>query len=90
MCPQRQALRIEIAESITTRRNNERDNKVIKEKTENGIYVTCSVMDGSRELVSVKLLVPDDESADIIKENFLKNPMQVLINATEGLTGSKI
>lgn len=81
---------IEIAESVTARHNNERDNKVIKEKTENGIYITCSVMDGSRELVSVKLLVPDDESADTVKENFLKNPMQVLINATEGLTGSKI
>ncbi len=81
---------VEIADKIIQRRTNERENRVTKEITEDGIYITCTCLDGSREMVSVKLLVPDDESADIVKENFLENPIQVLINATAGLTGEKI
>ncbi len=81
---------MEISEEIIRRRNNERDHKVTKTLTENGFYITCSVMDGQREMVSVKLLVPDDETAEAVKENFLKDPMQILINATTGLTGTKI
>lgn len=81
---------LEIASEITDRRRNERENKVIKEKCERGVFITCSVMDNELELVSVKLLVPDDETAETVKENFLKNPMTVLVNATTGLTGTKI
>ncbi len=81
---------MKISEEIIQRIKNERDNKVLIEKCDNGYYITCSVMEGQREMVSVKLLVPDDESAQIVKDNFYKNPVQVLINATEGLTGTKL
>lgn len=81
---------LEIAKEIVSRRRNERNNRVTEEKTENGIYVTCAVMEQDHELVSVRLLVPDDSTAMDVKERFYQNPMQVLINATEGLTGTKI
>ena len=81
---------LDIADQIVSRRRNERSNKVDIEKTKNGVYVTCSVMEKDAELVAVKLLVPDDESALIIKENFLNNPMLALLNATNGLLGTKI
>lgn len=81
---------LEIAERIISRRRNERTNKVNIEKIENAVYVTCTVMERDAELISVKLMVPDEESALIIRENFLNDPMQVLLNATNGLLGTKI
>lgn len=81
---------MEISEQIIKRRKNERENKVEINKVENGVYVTCTVLDGDRDLVSVKLLVPDTDIAETVKENFLNNPMQVLINSTDGLIGAKL
>ena len=81
---------IEIAEQVLNRIKYERENKVTTEKTEHGIYVTCSVMENKMELVSVKLLVPDEESVNTVRENFFNNPVEVLVNATMGLIGTKI
>ena len=81
---------LEIANQIIARRNNQRNNTVSKEKTEYGIFVTCSVMDNERTLASVSLLVPDEETADVVIDNFLNNPIDVLLKATQGLTGTKI
>ncbi len=81
---------LDIANQVIDRRRNLRENKVNKERTDFGVYVTCSVMDKDLELATVKLLVPDDETADTVIENFLKNPINVLLKATEGLTGTKI
>ena len=81
---------LEIADKISDRNRNERENRVLKEKCDNGVYITCSVMDRELELVTVKLLVPDDETAETVKENFLNSPVDVLVNATAGLTGTKI
>ena len=60
------------------------------EKAENGFYVTCSVMEKDIEVVSIKLLVPDDETAGTVKDNFLSDPVETLVNATAALTGSQI
>ncbi len=81
---------LDIANEILARRRNQRNNKVITERCDVGVYVTCKVMDNELELVSVKLLVPDDETAKDVEERFLKNPMEVLIKSTEGLTGTKL
>lgn len=81
---------LEIAERIVSRKRNERENKVVIDKTERGIYVTCSVMEKELELVSVKILVPDDETAKTVKENFLNNPIETLVNVTGSLTGMKL
>ena len=47
-------------------------------------------MENKMELVSVKLLVPDEESVNTVRENFFNNPVEVLVNATMGLIGTKI
>ncbi len=81
---------MDICKLILERKRNERANNFFVEKTEYGIYVTCAVMENDHELVSVKLLVPDEASANSVKENFLSNPVQVLLRATEGLTNMKL
>ncbi len=81
---------IEIAEQVLNRIKYERENKVTTEKAEHGIYVTCTVMENEMEMISVKLLVPDEETANTVRENFYENPVSVLVNATNGLIGTKI
>ena len=81
---------IEICEEIISREKNEQNNKFSKVAAENGIYVTCTVMDNQLELASIRILVPDDQAAETVKENFFKNPIETLIKATEGLMGKKL
>ena len=81
---------LKIANSIVNRRRNERENRVIFENNELGVFVTCSVMEKDLELVSVKLLVPDEDTAKTVKENFLNNPIETLVNVTSSLTGMKL
>ena len=81
---------LEICDKILARRRNERQNRVFTERAEFGVYITCSVMENEMELATVRLLVPDEETAENVKENFLNNPMDVLIRATECLTGINI
>jgi hypothetical protein len=81
---------LSIVRSVVERSRNERDNRVNIEKNENGIYITCSVMEKNLELVSVRLLVPDEETAISVKEHFLEKPIETLINATSALTGAEL
>lgn len=81
---------LEIAEELIQLNKNKREHIVKKEISENGIYVTCRVMEKDLELVSVRMLVPDESTAEIVKNNFLKKPMETLIAATTSLTGTKL
>lgn len=81
---------LEIANRIVKRTANEQQHTVLIEKTELGLYVTCTVMEGEMKLASVNLLVPDDETAAAVKENFLNDPAKTLLNITAGLTGMKL
>lgn len=81
---------LKITQTIINRRRNERENKVVLEKNDFGYFVTCSVMEKDLELVSVKLLVPDKETAKNVKNNFLNNPIETLVNVTASLTGMKL
>lgn len=81
---------VEIAREAVSRRNNEHDNKVFIERDEKGVTVTCKIMDNDLELASVKLLVPDMITANTVKENFLSDPLTVIMKITETLTGTKL
>lgn len=81
---------IELANEVIDRCKFERDNRVSIDKCDNGFYVKCSVMEKDLVLASVTLLVPDSETADAVKNNFLNNPIEALANITATLTGSKI
>lgn len=81
---------LNIAKNIVKRVVNEHQNRVSIEKSKFGTHVTCTVMENELELASVKLLVPDEETALAVKERFLNNPAQTLLNITSGLTGMKL
>lgn len=81
---------IEFAEELIERCVSERENRVKIERTDDKYYVSCSVMEKDMELASVSLLVPDSETAETVKNNFLNNPIEVLANITSVLTGNKI
>ena len=81
---------MDIVKEIISRRKNERENKVLIENTESGMYITCSIMDNDFELASIKLLIPDEDTGKAIKENFLKNPVELLAKITETLIETKL
>lgn len=81
---------LNIAKGIVKRRKNERENKVIIEQYDDAVYIECSCMEKERKIVSVRLLVPDIDTANSIKERFLNDPIKLLISATASLTGDNI
>lgn len=81
---------MELTIEVVERCNYERDNRVEIQKIDNKYYVYCSVMEKDMELASVKLLVPDNETALNVKNKFLSNPIETLANITSVLIGSKI
>ncbi len=73
---------------LLKRRNIEQDNKVDIRKLEDGGYaVTCTIQDGSRDLLSVTLRVADQWQADQIKEHFLSDPTLLFRGNLAILTG---
>lgn len=57
------------------RRRNEKETRFQTEKRENGVFLTCTVLeaDGS-EMMSIRVKVADTYQAEVIKEQFLNNP----------------
>ena len=81
---------LKIANRIVKRTINENQNRVMIEKNDSGIHITCAIMENELELASVKLLVPDEETALTVKERFLTNPAETLLSITSSLTGMKL
>ena len=79
-----------LANRIVSRMINEHQNRVVIEKSTFGFYVNCTIMERDFEVASVKLLVPDEETALNVKERFLQNPSETLLNITSSLTGMKL
>ena len=52
----------------------EKENKVTIKETNNGFEVNCTVSDGEFDMMKLSLYAPDREFADVIKNNFHKNP----------------
>ena len=61
-----------IGEKITLRRF-----EVIEKADDGGYYVTVCITDGTRDLMSLTLLVPERNDAETVKKNFYKNPEKV-------------
>ena len=62
---------------ITTLSKRRKANKAQIIQTQNGIYVSCELLDDTDAVLSFKLLVSDDLQAKMIKEKFLENPALV-------------
>ncbi len=78
---------IKAAVKMLARMRSEAQNRVETEQTDGGVNVTCSVMDGDRPILTVTLLVPDKEQAELVKETFLDNPLKVYSGSIALLTG---
>ena len=72
-------------DSITKRLSrirHEKENRVTIKILEKGCIVTCSVLEGTNEVLTVSLFVPDEDCAKKIKESFLDDPTSVFIGVT--------
>ncbi len=65
------------AKRLLTRLQNERENHVTITRSESGCTVTCVVGDTGAPLLSLTLLVGDEEQAERIRERFLNDPLSV-------------
>ena len=79
------AMRTTLALMAKTREKE--DNTVNIEQVDGGVYVTCTISDGNRVLLSTKLLVADMAQASTVQRLFLDNPMKVFSGSIALLTG---
>ncbi len=78
---------IKAAVKMLARNRSEAENRVEMVETDGGVNVTCTVMDIDRPILSITLLVPDMEQANLVKETFLDNPLKVYSGSIALLTG---
>ena len=75
---------------LLTRIRREQENKVEIMKAERGYLISCSVMDRDAELMTVRLLVPDEVQAKMVKEIFLDDPSAIYTGVVELMTHDKM
>lgn len=63
-----------------------KENEINVSKTDKGYEVAIIIKDGNLELMTVKFLVADGMQADIVKENFLKDPSGLYKSVLDRLT----
>ena len=78
---------LKAAIKMMARNRSEAENRVEMVETDIGVNVTCSVMDIDRPILTITLLVPDMEQANLVKETFLDNPLKVYSGSIALLTG---
>ena len=61
----------------------EKENRVTIKNLEKGCIVSCSVLEGTNEVLTISLFVPDEGCAKIIKESFLDDPTSVFTGVTD-------
>ena len=78
---------LKAAIKMMARNRSEAENRVEMVETDVGVNVTCSVMEIDRPILTITLLVPDMEQANLVKETFLDNPLKVYSGSIALLTG---
>ena len=72
---------------LLSRRRNEQDNRVTVTPADNGFVVTCTVGTQQPPLLSFSLLVADEYQAELVRENFLSDPLLLYQSTIGVLTG---
>lgn len=67
-----------------------KENTVKIEKNDFGYFVSCNISGGNIDLMSLKLYVPDIMQANMVKENFHKDPELVYSSMLAILTQDKV
>ena len=77
---------IESANRLLTRLQNERENSVQIVNNEHGVTFTCTVGNTETPLMSLSLLVGDEDYANRLRERFLNDPLSVYKAVIDTLT----
>ena len=75
---------------LLTRIRREEENKVEIVKAERGYLISCTVLDRGAELMTLRLMVPDEIQAKAVKEIFLDDPSSVYTGVIELMTHDKM
>ena len=78
---------VKSALQLLTRKRRERENNVTIEKLERGCIVNCTINDDEHPLMSLSLRVADNLQAQLIRENFLNDPVLLYRSMLAILTG---
>ena len=78
---------VKAALHLLTRIRRERENSVKMEKLPNGYTVTCTIHDMEAPLLSLTLRVADEPQAQLIREEFLNDPVLLYRSVLAILTG---
>ncbi len=76
---------IKLCRKIVAREIYKKENKVEIEKINNGFTVTCHVSDINSDFMTLSLFVPTETQAEVIKEKFLNNPVEIYENLIESI-----
>ncbi len=80
---------IELSRKIVNKEIFSKENKVEIEKSDNGFYITLNVSDGNTDFMNLKLFVSTETQAQVIKESFLDNPLEVYENLINSIFKDK-
>ncbi len=72
---------------LLARRRHEQDNRVEITPAQNGFVVTCTVGIEQPPLLCFSLLVADEYQAELVRENFLRDPLLLYQSTIGVLTG---
>lgn len=78
---------VKSAMQLLTRIRRERENTVTMEKLDHGVNVTCTINDEDHPLLSFTMRVADDLQAQMVRENFLNDPILLYRTMIAVLTG---
>lgn len=76
---------IKLCRKIVAREIYRKENKVEIEKKGNGFTVTCHVSDINCDFMTLSLFVSTETQAEVIKEKFLNNPVEIYENLIESI-----
>lgn len=68
-------------------RRHSQENKVVMEKVDGGYLVSCTVLDGEKELMTTRLLVGDGMQAEQVKRHFIEDPTSIYAATLAIMTG---
>ncbi len=77
------------ATKMLARRRNERETKIDIIRQTSGEIVSFCVMEGEREMLTVRLYVADDGQAELIKNNILEDPSAIYTGILKNLIGDE-
>ncbi len=81
---------VEAALALLAQARIQRENRVEIREAQRGFQVSCHISGGDMELMAVSLYVPDRAQAELVRENFYKNPegaYRLLLSFLTGDTG---